>query len=81
MGWSSTSNGDLLTLASAQFDVFLTVGPNIEYQQNLSRFDLALVTKVARTNRLQELLPLVPDTLAVLENISTGQAVRIGVSR
>jgi len=81
MGWSSTSNGDLLTLASGQFDAFLTVDQNIEYQQNLNRFDLALITMIARTNRLQDLLPLVPDTLAVLEHISTGQAVRIGVSR
>lgn len=79
MGWSSRSNGDLLTLASEQFEFFLTVDQNIEYQQNLDRFDIALVTLLARTNRLQDLLSLAPDIQAVLEDISTGQAVRIGV--
>lgn len=31
-GWSGVKNGKLLALAAAQFDVFLTVDQNIEFQ-------------------------------------------------
>jgi predicted nuclease of predicted toxin-antitoxin system len=36
MGWEQLRNGDLLTAASAQFDVLLTVDQKMKSQQNLS---------------------------------------------
>ena len=41
MGWASKTNGELLALASAEFDVFLTSDRNLSRQQNLSAFDIA----------------------------------------
>ena len=41
MGWASKRNGELLTLAVGQFDVFLTADRNLSYQQDLSSFDIA----------------------------------------
>jgi hypothetical protein len=35
MGWAATSNGELLALASQQFDVFVTLDRNLAFQQNL----------------------------------------------
>jgi hypothetical protein len=35
MGWTSVKNGELLALASEQFDIFLTVDRNLSFQQNL----------------------------------------------
>jgi hypothetical protein len=32
-GWAGVKNGELLELAARQFDVFLTVDRNLEYQQ------------------------------------------------
>lgn len=40
MGWAGVENGELLRLASGEFDVFITVDRSLEFQQNLS--DLAL---------------------------------------
>ena len=36
MGWAGTKNGQLLALAEAEFDVFITVDRNLSCEQNLS---------------------------------------------
>ena len=78
MGWASKENGDLLDLAAAQFDVFLTVDRNLSYQQDLGRFDIAVVVLVAPGNRLADLRPLLPQVLEVLAGIRAGQVLRVG---
>ena len=60
MGWSGISNGKLLALAAAEFDVFITVDKNLSHQQNLSTLPVALVVLDAMSNELLSLLPLVP---------------------
>ena len=50
---------------------------NIEYQQNLDRFDIAVVVLVAPRNRLDVLLPLIPQLRAVLQVIQPHQIVYI----
>ena len=77
-GWSGIKNGRLLALADAEFDVFLTVDQNLKYQQNLSAFRIAIILLVARNNRLQTLLPLMPEVREALDKISTGDFIRIG---
>jgi hypothetical protein len=48
-GWSELLNGDLLAAAEAAgFDLFITTDQNLRYQENLTRFGVAvLVLKVA----------------------------------
>ena len=77
-GWSGVKNGRLLTLAEAEFDVFLTVDQNLKYQQNLTAFRIAVILLVARNNRLKTLLPLMPGTREALDKIVAGEFVRIG---
>jgi Domain of unknown function (DUF5615) len=77
-GWSGIENGELLALAEAEFDVFLTVDQNLKYQQNLKAFNIGIVVLVARTNRLRTLLPLMPDVRKALESIKVGDYVRLG---
>lgn len=60
MGWSGLENGALLQRAHAEFDIFLTTDRNLSFQQNLSEFDIAVVVLEARSNRLQDLQPLLP---------------------
>lgn len=43
MGWAGIRNGELLTLAEGQFDVFLTVDRNLSFQNEVHRFALAVV--------------------------------------
>jgi hypothetical protein len=61
-----------------EFDVFLTVDQNLKYQQNLSTFRIAIILLVARNNRLQTLLPLMPEVREALDNISAGDFIHIG---
>jgi hypothetical protein len=77
-GWVGLKNGALLReTATAGFDVFLTSDQNIEFQQNLKKADLFIVVLVALTNKLEDLLPLVPSVLAVLKHPAPGRLVRV----
>jgi Domain of unknown function (DUF5615) len=74
MGWAGVKNGQLLTLAQAEFDVFITVDRNLSFQQNLPQFDIAVIVLQAPSNRLADLKPLVPLILAILPTAVKGQA-------
>ena len=78
MGWASKENGDLLGLAAAHFDVFLTVDRNLSYQQDVGRFNIAVVVLIARGNRLADLRPLMQQVLEVLAEIRPGQVFLLG---
>lgn len=41
MGWSGIKNGQLMQLAEASFDVFITVDRNLAFQQNLNVLKIA----------------------------------------
>ena len=57
-GWAGIQNGELLRLAQAQFDVFVTVDRNLSFQQHLPQFSIAVIVLQAPTNRLKDLRPL-----------------------
>src|SRR5712671_6576138 len=77
-GLAGLKNGDLLDAAEkAKFDVFLTVDQGFEYQQNLTARKLAIILFRAKSNRLKDLLPLVPACLVRIESIQHGQIVTI----
>ncbi|MGC1484242.1 MAG: DUF5615 family PIN-like protein [Candidatus Acidiferrum sp.] len=77
-GLAGLENGELLNAAeAANFDVFLTVDQGIEYQQNLNARKIAIIIFRTKSNRLKDLLPLVPVCLARIESIQPGQVVRI----
>lgn len=78
MGWAGVKNGQLLTLAEAEFDVFITVDRNLSFQQNLPQFDIAVIVLQASSNRLSDLKPLAPKVLAILATVTKGEATVIG---
>jgi len=79
-GWGGTENGELLRLAAAAFDVFVTIDQNLQYQQNLQGAGIAVVILECRTNRFDDLLPLVPKLLDVLRDRLVPEEIRrIGV--
>jgi hypothetical protein len=77
-GWSGLTNGALLALAEAEFDVFLTVDQNLIFQQNLQRFNIGIILMVALNNRFKTLLPQMPEVNAAIEDVKPGELVRIG---
>lgn len=78
MGWASKRNGELLTLAQSQFDVFLTVDRNLSFQNEVHRFALAVVVLRATSNKLGDLEPLVPELLSVLGAVAPGRVFPVG---
>jgi hypothetical protein len=72
MGWASKRNGELLALAAAAFDVFLTADRNLSYQQDVSAFNIAVIVLVAQSNRIDDLRPLAPQVLEVLATAKRG---------
>ena len=78
MGWSGKRNGDLLQLMTAEnFDVFLTVDQNLRYQQNLKAVRVGIVMFVASSNRLVDLVPLMPKVHGALAAIQPGDYVEV----
>jgi len=53
-GWGGTKNGDLLQLAEAEFDLFITSDQSLRYQQNLAGHRLAILE--LSTNDLHRIL-------------------------
>ena len=74
MGWSGIKNGDLLALAEKNFDVLITVDRNIPFQQNLSKFNIAVLILHAPSNRLADLKLLKPKIISILPVLSKGKA-------
>jgi hypothetical protein len=72
MGWSAIKNGELLALASQAFDVFVTVDRNLSFQQNLATRSISVIVLRAKTNRLADLIPLVPKLLGAIGTVAPG---------
>lgn len=61
-GWRGLKDGPLLKVAAeAGFDVLLTADRGIEFEQNLTLAEIAIVMFIAQSNRLEHVLPLVPE--------------------
>jgi hypothetical protein len=78
MGWTSIKNGDLLALAAAAFDVFVTVDRNLAFQPNLEALPIPVIVLRAPANRLADLRRLVADLLAVIASASPGTITIVG---
>ena len=52
-GWGGFSNGELLRMAEAEFDLFITADQNLRYQQNLAERRIAILE--LSTNDLRRL--------------------------
>src|SRR5215471_15856519 len=77
-GWKGKKNGELLLqLASREFDALITADQNLEYQQNVARYSLGIVVLVARSNRLPDMQPLIPQVCDVLRTLQPGTVVRV----
>jgi hypothetical protein len=78
MGWAGTKNGELLILmAGAGFEVLLTVDQSLRHQQNLAASGVAVVVMAASSNRLADLVPLIPNVEVALNGIQAGDAVEV----
>ena len=73
-GWVGKKNGELLRAAAAEFDVFVTLDSNLEYQQNVVALELAVVVLRAPRSDLSDLEPLIPELNALLPSVRPGRS-------
>ena len=78
MGWTAIKNGELLALASAHFDVFITVDRNLAFQQDVPGLRIAVVVLHAKSNRLGDLRPLMQGLLTKLDSAQWGTVTIVG---
>ncbi len=61
-----------------EFDVFLTMDGNLEFQQNLAALPIAVLVVEAVSNRMEHLAPLVPGILRELGHIPPKSLQKVG---
>lgn len=76
-GWSGMANGKLLRSAEQEFDAFVTMDKNLEYQQSVHLLDLGVLVLRARSNAFAAIAPLMPQVNEALRSIRPGQVVHI----
>ena len=77
LGWGDLDDGPLLDVMADQFDALVTVDKSLRYQQNLTTRSFGVAVLRGKTNRLEDLLPLVPELLEVLQRIRPGEVIEI----
>ena len=80
MGWVGLKNGELLRKTQVEFDLFVTTDKNLAFQNNVVQYDIAVIVLRAKSNRLQDLVPLVPAALKIINSIQPGNVVCIPIS-
>lgn len=75
LGWDGLKNGALLGAAEADYDVLVTADQNLRHQQHLPGFSIRVMVLAGVTNRLQDLLPLVPNVLLRLSEFGERQVL------
>ena len=76
-GWKGEKNGALIRLAAAEFDAFITMDRGIEYEQNWTAIDLAIILVSAKTNRYADVKPLIQAIESALAKAVPGRLVRV----
>lgn len=78
MGWGNFDDRPLLDAIAGRFDALVTVDKSLPKQQRLDDRPFAVFVLRAKTNRLEDLLPLAPELNAALANAAPGQVLELG---
>lgn len=77
MGWAGLKNGALLVEAEKQFDVFITGDLNLNFQQDVTKYRIAVVILHAESTQLHHTMPLMRKVLALIPTLQFGQVVDV----
>lgn len=78
LGWAGTKNSALLKRASGLTDVLVTMDRKLEHQHEVSVLPFGVVVVDAPSNRVPDLMPLVPEMLGALDRIQPGKVEHVG---
>jgi hypothetical protein len=76
-GWGGIKNGDLLSRAESQFEVFITADQNIRYQQNLAGFRIAILE--LSTNDLHHIEAAAGVIRSTVDDLQPGQFLHLHI--
>jgi predicted nuclease of predicted toxin-antitoxin system len=76
MNWLGLSNGRLLD-AAADFDLFITVDKNLVRQQQAAGRRLSVIVLRTRSNKIEDISPLVPKVLSLLPKLKPGTVTEV----
>lgn len=79
MGWTGVKNGSLMTLAADEFEIFITVDRNLSYQQNIPKFNLAVIVLSSISNRYADLIPFAPLILECIPTLVIGNVTQLSL--
>ncbi|HEX9366413.1 MAG TPA: DUF5615 family PIN-like protein [Vicinamibacterales bacterium] len=79
LGWAGVKNGDLLGRAAGLIDVFLTMDRRLEREHDLTLLPFGVIVLLARSNRVQDLLPLLARILEALPLVKPGLVEHVGL--
>ena len=61
MQWGGIKNGQLMALCAEKgFEIFLTIDKDLQYQQNLDKYPLAIIVLNAVSSKVEELVLFLP---------------------
>ena len=79
MNWADLDDGPLLDVMAGHFDVLVTVDKSLPKQQNLRNRPFGVIVLRAKTNRLADLLPLVPRLRVALEQVRPREVCELDI--
>ena len=77
-GWAGTKDRELIRLAEEEFDVFIAIGSNLVFQQNLKQTGLCIVVLCAVNSRYETLQPLIPKLQEAIGHATPAAIIRVG---
>jgi len=72
IGWAGLKNGELLSRAEIEFDIFITMDSNLAYQRNIAKHKIVMIVLKARSNRLADTRPLMPKVISIVDRVQPG---------
>ena len=80
-GFKGKKNGELLKAAEEDgYGVFVTIDQGVPHQQNVAARQISVIILQARTNQIEDLLPLVDQISKAFETIQPGRTVVVSAA-
>jgi hypothetical protein len=76
-GFKGLKNGQLLQAASGRYDALVTLDQNLQYQQNMKDFAIAILVLKAKRSTYPMLKTLMPQALEALEKTKPGEIITV----
>ena len=73
MGWRALTNGRLMETAAPEFDVFVTLDQNLQFQNKVGRYQLGIVVVISQFNHVAAYRPQFAEIRDVVRRTKGGQ--------